>query len=54
MANIKGSKFKTFSYHIIILIHGPLISCKEVLKVMETLFTPTKDHDLINYIHNKK
>ena len=53
MANIKGSKFKT-TFHIIILIHGPLILYKKVLKVIETSFTPTKEHDLINYIHNKK
>ena len=53
MTNIKGSKFKTTSFHIIILIHGPLILYKEVLKVIATSFTPAKEHDLINYIHNK-
>lgn len=54
MANIKGFKFKTTSFHIIILIHGPLILYKEVLNFIETSFNPTKERDLINYIHNKK
>ena len=54
MANIKGFIFIKTSFPIIILIHGQLILYKEVLKVIATSFNPTKEHDLINYIHNKK